>query len=136
MNAFQINFSTQSKIDIEKICDKHSIKFDELWEKHKKWKFYKVFIDTDSFKMFAYVLQSNTKKLEFTDAIDQVILSITPEVVDKTEVVDKPQSIEPKELPSSEIILDVDTILEKITKFGITSLTKTEKDFLDNSSKL
>lgn len=135
MNAFQINFSRQSKVEIESICTKHLIKFDELWEKHRKFKFYKVFIDLDSFKMFAYVLQSNTKKLEFTDAIDEVILSIKPEVADKKEVVEQSKTKINIEV-DSEIALDIDSILDKITKFGIKSLTKTEKDFLDNSSKL
>lgn len=31
-----------------------------------------------------------------------------------------------------EVVLELDPILEKISKFGITSLTKREKDFLDN----
>lgn len=125
MNAFQIDFSLQSKKDIEIICDRYSIKFDELMEKHKVWDFYKIFIDIESFKMFAYILNSDRKTLKFTDAIDEVILSIKPEVVEIK-----------AETPTSEIILDIDTILEKITKYGINSLTNKEKEFLDNSSKL
>lgn len=125
MNAFQIDFSLQSKKDIEIICDRYSIKFDELMEKHKVWDFYKIFIDIESFKMFAYILNSDRKTLKFTDAIDEVILSIKPEVVEIK-----------VETPTSEIILDIDTILEKITKYGINSLTNKEKEFLDNSSKL
>jgi hypothetical protein len=124
MNAFQIDFSLQSKKDIEIICDRYSIKFDELMEKHKVWDFYKIFIDIESFKMFAYILNSDRKTLKFTDAIDEVILSIKPEVVEVKE-----------ETPTSEIILDIDTILEKITNYGINSLTNKEKEFLDNSSK-
>lgn len=125
MNAFQIDFSLQSKKDIEIICDRYSIKFDELMEKHKVWDFYKIFIDIESFKMFAYILNSDRKTLKFTDAIDEVILSIKPEVAEIK-----------VETPTSEIILDIDTILEKITKYGINSLTNKEKEFLDNSSKL
>lgn len=34
------------------------------------------------------------------------------------------------------IILEVDTILEKIFKYGIQSISKKEKDFLDSRSKL
>lgn len=33
------------------------------------------------------------------------------------------------------VILDVDTILEKIGKYGIESITQEEKSFLDNSMK-
>lgn len=43
------------------------------------------------------------------------------------------KDIETIELVSeTEVELELDTILEKISKFGITSLTKIEKDFLDN----
>jgi hypothetical protein len=33
----------------------------------------------------------------------------------------------------TEVILDVDTILDKIGQYGINSITKEEKDFLDNN---
>ena len=43
------------------------------------------------------------------------------------------KSVENSELVSeTEVDLELDTILEKISKSGITSLTKIEKDFLDN----
>ena len=43
------------------------------------------------------------------------------------------KSVENSELvPETEVELELDTILEKISKYGITSLTKIEKDFLDN----
>jgi hypothetical protein len=43
------------------------------------------------------------------------------------------KDIEKIELVSeTEVELELDTILEKISKSGITSLTKVEKDFLDN----
>ena len=35
----------------------------------------------------------------------------------------------------SNVVLDVDTILDKITKYGISSLTESEKNFLDDESK-
>jgi hypothetical protein len=40
-----------------------------------------------------------------------------------------------KEEISEEVILDTDIILDKISRLGITSLKKEEKDFLDNKSK-
>jgi len=43
------------------------------------------------------------------------------------------KDIETIELVSeTEVDLELDTILEKISKYGINSLTKIEKDFLDN----
>jgi hypothetical protein len=46
------------------------------------------------------------------------------------------ESIKPYkvEIPTN-IIFDIDTILEKISKFGIDSITKEERDFLDNQPK-
>ena len=40
-----------------------------------------------------------------------------------------------KEEITEDVILDIDVILDKITRLGITSLSKEEKDFLDNKSK-
>jgi hypothetical protein len=44
-------------------------------------------------------------------------------------------NIEEVEEIIEETILDIDVILEKISKLGITALSKEEKDFLDNKSK-
>ena len=41
----------------------------------------------------------------------------------------------PKELPAPKVELNLDAILDKISKFGIDSLLKEERDFLDNISK-
>lgn len=124
MKAIQIDFSTTSDADLRVILKRYAIKYDELIEKHKKFGFYKIFIDLDTFKLFAYILVSDKNKVEFTDGINEVLLSIKPEVVEE----EKPQI-------DIDISFDVDQILEKISKFGINSLTKAEKDFLDNQSK-
>lgn len=44
-------------------------------------------------------------------------------------------SISNTELPKSDVSLNVDDILDKISKYGIESLLKEEREFLDNSSK-
>lgn len=118
MKLIQIDFTNTSSEDLKVILKKHSIKYDQLMEKHKTWSFHKIFIDLDSFKLFAYILNSDKEKIEFTEALNEVMLSIKPETVDKT--------------PEPDIVFDVDHILEKISKFGINSLTKAEKDFLDS----
>ena len=46
-----------------------------------------------------------------------------------------PQTQVPKQDPAPEIDLNIDSILDKISKYGIDSLLKEEKDFLDSSSK-
>jgi hypothetical protein len=43
--------------------------------------------------------------------------------------------IKPFELPKKLKFLSIDSILEKITKYGMESLTKDEKEFLDKESK-
>jgi len=44
-------------------------------------------------------------------------------------------NVEDVEEINEEIILDVDIILDKISKLGVGSLSKEEKEFLDNKSK-
>jgi hypothetical protein len=41
-----------------------------------------------------------------------------------------------KSVKNTVLVLELDTILDKIGKFGINSLLKEEKDFLDNLSKM
>jgi hypothetical protein len=47
----------------------------------------------------------------------------------KESIVEKLVDIEVVKLP---IVLEVDVILDKISQFGINSITKEERDFLDN----
>jgi len=43
--------------------------------------------------------------------------------------------ITPLEIVKEPVQLELDSVLEKITKYGIDSLSKNEKEFLDNLSK-
>lgn len=49
--------------------------------------------------------------------------------VKKTKLVEKMVDIEVVKLP---VVLELDAILDKIGQYGINSITKEEKDFLDN----
>lgn len=69
-------------------------------------------------KMDGY--QFNTKKNGKNPFFDEVEL-----VTESTEIL--------KELPK--VVLEIDAILDKISKFGMKSLTLEEKEFLDNESK-
>jgi hypothetical protein len=55
-----------------------------------------------------------------------VVVKERPNVADLVEsVINSPRKLE--------VILDVDSILDKIGQYGIESITKEEKDFLDNN---
>jgi hypothetical protein len=123
-NIICIDFSIIKNDDFAKICEKYSFKYEQLLSQHKKFDFYKIFIDVDTFRMFAYILNKNKSKIEVTDGLDVFLNSIKSEVVEK-EV----------EVVVSNVEMTVDSILDKISKFGIGSLLKEEKEFLDNSSK-
>jgi hypothetical protein len=43
--------------------------------------------------------------------------------------------IDTLEIVKEPVQLELDSVLEKITKYGIDSLNKNEKEFLDNLSK-
>lgn len=122
MNIICIDYSITKNQDLKLICDKYSLIFEEILEKRTKYNLHKIFIDLDSHKLFAYTFNSDKQKVHFTDVVDSVFLSIPNCVVE----IDSNISIE----------LDVDKILDKIHKYGMSSLVKEEREFLDQFSKL
>lgn len=121
MNIICIDYSITNNTDLKIICNKYSLIFDEILDKKIKFKLNKIFIDLDSHKLFAYTYDVDRNKVHFTEAVESVLFSIPFCKVD----VDSEISIE----------LDLDKILEKIHKHGISSLVKEEKEFLDQASK-
>jgi hypothetical protein len=80
----------------------------------------KMFLDTESLVVIGYTLKSNPDEMIFTE---NYITGL--------------QEIQPLQLPKKQRAtgpLSVDTILDKISKWGIESLTESEKSFLDNSN--
>ena len=80
----------------------------------------KLFLDTENLVVIAYTLKANPDEIIFTD-----------------DLVEKLKAIESLQMPKKQKVtgpLSVDTILDKISKWGIESLTESEKTFLDNSS--
>jgi hypothetical protein len=63
------------------------------------------------------------------------------ENIEEKQIQNKIENVVPKEpiienvAPKEPIILDTDIILDKISKYGIQSISKEEKDFLDNLFK-
>jgi len=122
MNLLVIDYSITSDADLKVIAKKFGYSYDYLISQRDKFDFYKIFIDLDTDKLFAYVVNSDRSKIETSGVFDFVMNSIKPYIVEK-------------EKPSVVVELSIDAILDKITKFGIDSLLKEEKDFLDQSSK-
>jgi hypothetical protein len=118
MNLLVIDYSITSNDDLKIITDKFGLNYDYMTSQHKKFDFYKIFIDIETRKMISYILNSNRSKVEVTDAFDFVMNS------QKSYVIEKPA-----------VELSLDAILDKISKFGITSLVSEEKEFLDQASK-
>ncbi len=79
--------------------------------------FHTLYVDTTSGKVIAFTTKKN-KEIVYTSVFTEALKSIEPVVMIK----------EPKEMT-------VDTILDKISKYGVASLTVNEKKFLDENYK-
>lgn len=109
-----------TKFNFEKLKEvsvKLNVKLDILVD-NKKEGFVKLFVNTDLGIIVAFTTKRDKNRIVYTDVYDTVLSKM------KTfEIVKEP------------IQLNLDTVLEKITKYGIDSLSKNEKKFLDNLSK-
>lgn len=123
MNLILIDYAFTSDEKLKLICDELELNYDILIKDKKRFKLFRIWIDKDSKRMISYSTQKSPDKIEFTDAFDTGFKSMATY---------EPKVLETKKI---EISLDVDDILDKIHKFGIDSLLKEEKEFLDNSSK-
>ncbi len=100
-------------IKLKEICDKLDIDYNVMLSTKNKG-FAKVWINQENKKTFAFTLKKDDT-VRFTDAFTQEISEMIP-----------------VELPKKPKELDLDTILEKISSYGIDSLSQYEKDFLNN----
>jgi hypothetical protein len=98
-------------IKLEEICNINGLDYDVLLQ-NKYDGFAKLWIDKSTMSIIAF----NQKKND-----DVIISELFAEQLLK---------IKPIELPKKE--MDLDSILEKISKYGIESLSDKEKSFLDN----
>jgi hypothetical protein len=115
MKTILIDFNITSDKELKLIAKSTTISYDYLVDLRDNHSIEKVFIDMDQKKVLAYVYSH----IDGVHYFDDVFLSMKPFKV---------------EIPV-EVILDTDTILEKISTFGIDSLTDDEKNYLDNLSK-
>jgi hypothetical protein len=124
MNLIVIDFTISSEDEIKKICDKFNFDYKIISKDKKKFKLKKIFIDTVTKKLIAYTTKKDPLLVLYTDAIGDVFLNLPIFQLD-----------EPKIESSLPIKLDVDSILEKIHKYGMNSLSKEERNFMDEESK-
>jgi hypothetical protein len=117
-NLFCIDLRLFNHITINKVTDKYGIPFEKLWEL-KKDGVAKIWIDETPYDGKNILIAYNTKKS------DEIIFTDTLK-----EHLSKMDFMKPEKRK-----LDTDSILEKISKFGISSLKADEKEFLDNLSK-
>jgi hypothetical protein len=104
--------------DFQKLLDDNGIQnldATKLFE-HKESGYTKIFFDKNTFEAVAYVHESSKKEIIFQDDFKEFLKNM-------------------KSLSSNKIVLDVDVILEKISERGIDSLSKKEREFLDNLEK-
>jgi precorrin-6x reductase len=119
-NVILIDFALTSEKTLVSICDELKINFKVLKSDKEKFKFYKVWIDMDSRTMIAYTTVKDTKNIVYTVGIESMLQSLNSYQLQ----------------PSTNLAeLNVNSILDKISKYGIDSLLKEEKEFLDEFSK-
>lgn len=119
-NVILIDFAFTSEQSLKSICDELRINFKVLKSDKEKFKFYKVWIDMDSRTMIAYTTVKDTKNIVYTIGIESMLQSLNSYQLQ----------------PSTNLAeLNVNSILDKISKYGIDSLLKEEKEFLDEFSK-
>jgi len=126
MNIIVIDYAFTSDEKLKRISEELCLNYELLAKERKEFKMHRIWIDIDSKTMIAYTTTKSTKKIIYTNGYDELFVNMN-------RYEPKPIGLpEPKIYPKAE--LDIDSILDKISKFGIESLLKEEKDFLDNSS--
>lgn len=112
-NTICIDLRMFNHIKLKEICDIHGLEYQVLLST-KNQGFAKIWINKDTMKIFAFTLKKDDT-VRFTDEFSK----------DLSEMV-------PVDVPKQPKVLDLDTILEKISTYGIDSLRPNEKEFLNS----
>ena len=119
-NTILIDFAFTSLQALKSICDDLKINFDILKSDKEKFKFHKIWIDMEFKTMIAYTTVKKPNDIVYTVGLESILLEMSSYQLQ----------------PSTDLSeLSVDKILDKISKFGMDSLLKEEKEFLDEVSK-
>ena len=115
MNTILIDFKNTSDKELKLIAAKTKLKYSYLIEIRDEYSVERVIIDLDQKMVLAYKY-NDVDGFSYNDDVFETI---------------KPYKVEvPKD-----VVLDVDTILDKIKDYGIDFISIEEKAFLDNLSK-
>jgi hypothetical protein len=119
-NIIKLDLRKFNHIKLIEIGDKYEFDNESLL-KNKKSGFAIIWYDIES-KILVAFTRKKDNNIYYTNFMDEFLDSIT-----EIEMLSRKNRVLED--------LTVDNILEKISKYGIDSLTKAEKDFLDNSVK-
>jgi hypothetical protein len=112
-NIICIDLTMYNNEKLVSIANELNIKSETLLE-NKKLGFAKLYINEG--KVLAFTTKKNKETIVYTPSLDEEISKIVPFTIEE---------------PS---VMTVDSILDKINKYGIETLTKTEIDFLEKNS--
>lgn len=110
-----IDLTMFNQTKLRELAEKHQLNVDFLL-KNKSIDLAKIWIDLDTGVLIAFTTKKYPK-MTYTDAYMEQL-----------------QKIQPIEMPKKDVSLDVDSILDKISKYGIESLNEKEKIFLSGQS--
>lgn len=125
-NVICIDLTKFNNEAIIELCNTHDLCKEEVL-RNKKIGVAKLFINTDTNQLIAYITKKD-KTLKYTDVLADYLNSIkSVEIVQINPIID--------EVISNDLgDLTIDSILDKISKYGITSISANEKAFLDANS--
>jgi len=126
MKIIVIDYTFTSDEKLKRISDELNLNHELLSKDRKEFKLHRIWIDIDSKTMIAYTTSKKPKEIIYTTGYEQLLFDIETY---------QPKPIGLPEAKNEKTNLDIDSILDKISKSGIDSLLKEEKDFLDKSSK-
>lgn len=112
MDLICVDLKMFNHVKLKDICNIHKLNYETMWT-NKKNGFAKIWIDKDRMQIIAYTTKKDDS-VKFTDEYGDFLSSYVP--------VDLPRK---EETP-----LNLDDILDKISKSGVSSLTLDERDFL------
>ena len=118
-----IDYAFTSDEKLYKIFEELGLNYDVLIRDKKAHRLYRIWIDLSTKSMIAYSKTADSDKIIYTDSFENLFRSIPRYETKPIE----------EQIPA--VDLNMDAILEKIFQFGIDSLTKGERDFLDKASK-
>lgn len=119
-NVICVDFTIMTAEQIKVFCEEYNFLYEVMLDLKNK-KYHKVWFFSDGIGLAYNLCKDNPFGIKEHDKVRLF-----------TDILKDLPNIKPYEPVPIDAILDVDTILEKIHKYGADSITKEEKNFLDN----